>query len=317
MIIDLNNCISKPSRDGYGEAIVELGKKDINVVALDADMSKSTRSEWFMKEYPNRFFNMGIAEQDMISTAAGLALAGKVPFASSYGVFVTGRAWDQIRTTVCYTNLNVKFAGHSGITIGPDGATHQALEDIAIMRVLPNMTVLAPCDAIEMKKATLAAYEINGPVYIRFTRENTPVFTEDSDPFVLGKANMLMDGHDLTIIGCGPILYHALKAANALKAEGISARVLNMHTIKPIDVDAVVRAAKDTGAIITVEEHQIHGGLGSAVSECVVRNCPVPMEMVAIADTFGETGNPDELIKAYNLSADSIVDAAKKILGRK
>ena len=317
MIVDLNNCISKPSRDGYGEAIVELGKKDINVVALDADMSKSTRSEWFMKEYPTRFFNMGIAEQDMISTAAGLALAGKVPFASSYGVFVTGRAWDQIRTTVCYTNLNVKFAGHSGITIGPDGATHQALEDIAIMRVLPNMTVLAPCDAIEMKKATLAAYEINGPVYIRFTRENTPVFTENSDPFVLGKANMLMDGHDLTIIGCGPILYHALKAANTLKAEGISARVLNMHTIKPIDVDAVVSAAKDTGAIVTIEEHQIHGGLGSAVSECVVRNCPVPMEMVAIADTFGETGNPDELIEAYNLSANSIVSAAKKILGRK
>lgn len=314
---DLNNCVMKPSRDGYGEALVELGKLDKNVVALDADMAKSTRSEWFMKEYPERFFNMGIAEQDMISTAAGLALSGKIPFASSYGVFVTGRAWDQIRTTVCYTNLNVKFAGHSGITIGPDGATHQALEDIAIMRVLPNMTVLAPCDAIEMKKATLAAYSTPGPVYIRFTRENTPVFTDENDSFVLGKANVMQDGSDLTIIGCGPMLFHALKAANMLESEGIKARVLNMHTIKPLDIEAIVKAANDTKAIVTVEEHQINGGLGGAVSEAVVRNCPVPVEMVAINDTFGETGTPDELINAYGLCATSIVEAAKKVLSRK
>lgn len=307
-----------PNRDGYGLGLIELGKTKPNVLVLDADLAKSTRSDWFMNEFPARFFDMGIAEQDMLGTAAGLALAGKIPFVTTYGVFVAGRAWDQIRTTICYANINVKIAGaHGGVSVGPDGATHQALEDIATMRVLPNMTVLVPCDAVEAKKATIAAAEKYGPCYLRFAREATPVFTAEQDPFTIGKANLMQEGTDLTIIACGPILFEALQASTMLQDQGISARVVNMHTIKPLDQETVLQAAAQTGAIVTAEEHQIYGGLGSAVAELLVKNLPVPMEMVGIDDTFGESGTPEELAERYGLTAKDILAAAKKVLARK
>lgn len=310
--------IKKPNRDGYGEALLILGESNPDVVVLDADLAMSTRTNWFRDKYPERFFDIGIAEQDMLGTAAGLAMGGKIPFATTYGVFIAGRAWDQIRTTICYANLNVKIGGmHGGISVGPDGATHQALEEIAIMRVLPNMQLIVPCDAIEGRKATLAAAEIDGPVYLRFAREATPVFTKEEDEWEFGKANLLRAGTDVTVIGCGPILYEALLAADALAEEGISCRVLNMHTIKPLDTEAVLAAAAETGAIVTVEEHQVNAGLGGAVAEVLVKNNPVPVEMVGIMDTFGESGDPDELAVKYGLTHKEIMAAARKALSRK
>jgi transketolase len=308
----------KPTRDGYGDALVELGKANPHVVVLDADLAKSTRADWFWKAYPDRFFDMGIAEQDMLATAAGLALGGKIPFASTYGVFVAGRAWDQIRTTICYANLNVKIGGaHGGISVGPDGGTHQSLEEIALMRVLPNMTLILPCDSIETRKATLAAAEIDGPVYLRFAREATPVFTSEDAPFAVGKAITLREGQDATIIAAGPVLYEALQAAEQLSTEGLSLRVVNMHTLKPLDEEAIMRAAQETGAIVTVEEHQVYCGLGGAVAECLVKKVPVPVEMVAIMDVFGESGTPEELAEAYGLKAEDIIAAVRRVLSRK
>lgn len=310
--------LMKPTRDGYGEALLILGEQNPDVVVMDADLAKSTRADWFWKKYPERFFDMGISEQDMLATAAGLALGGKIPFASTYGVFLAGRAWDQIRTTICYANLNVKMGGaHGGISVGPDGATHQSLEEIALMRVLPNMTLILPCDSIETRKATLAAAALHGPVYLRFAREATPVFTSEDAEFVVGKANILSEGTDLTIIAAGPILYEAVKSAEALHAQGISARVINMHTIKPLDDAAIIAAARETGAIVTAEEHQVYCGLGGAVAECVVKHCPVPMEMVGIMDTFGESGTPDELAVAYGLTSKEITAAALRALQQK
>ena len=307
-----------PTRDGYGNGLVELGATNPNVVVLDADLAKSTRSDWFGNKYPDRFFDIGISEQDMVGTAAGLALGGKIPFATTYSVFVAGRAWDQIRTTVCYSDLNVKIAGaHGGISAGGDGATHQALEDLALMRVLPNMKILVPCDAIEAKKATIAAANTFGPCFLRFAREATPVFTSESDPFVIGKAQIMKEGKDVTIIACGPIVYEALLAHDLLKAKGISARVINMHTVKPLDEAAVLAAAKETGAIVTAEDAQVTGGLGGAVAEFLVKNKPVPVEMVGILDTFMECGTPDELALKYNLTAPSLVAAVEKVLKRK
>ena len=307
-----------PTRDGYGHGLVELGAKNPEVVVLDADLAKSTRSDWFQAKYPERFFDIGIAEQDMIGTAAGLALGGKIPFATTYGVFVAGRAWDQIRTTVCYSDLNVKIAGaHGGISAGGDGATHQALEDIALMRVLPNMKVLVPCDAIEAKKATIAAAEVFGPCFLRFAREATPVFTTESDVFEIGKANILREGTDASIIACGPILYEALLAHDQLKAEGISVRIINMHTVKPLDESAVIAAAKETGAIVTAEEAQIYGGLGGAVAECLARYYPAPVEMIGAVDTFLECGTPDELAVKYGLTAKELAAAVKKVIAGK
>lgn len=310
--------IMKPTRDGYGEALLQLGESNPDVVVLDADLAMSTRTNWFRDKYPKRFFDIGIAEQDMLGTAAGLAMGGKIPFATTYGVFIAGRAWDQIRTTICYANLNVKIGGmHGGISVGPDGATHQALEEIALMRVLPNMHMIVPCDAIEGRKATLAAAEINGPVYLRFTREATPVLTEETDTWQLGKANLLRSGSDVTIIGCGPVLYEALLAAEELAKEGISCRVLNMHTIKPIDEEAILTAAAETGAIVTLEEHQVHAGLGGAVAEVLVKHNPVPVEMVGIMDTFGESGLPEELAVKYGLTQAEVKAAVQKVMSRK
>ncbi|MCL4515514.1 MAG: transketolase family protein [Firmicutes bacterium] len=308
----------KPTRFGYSEALLALGREDDRIVVLDADLAKSTTTERFKERFPGRFFDMGIAEQNMLGMAAGLSLAGFVPFVSTYGVFLSGRAWDQIRTTISYGGLNVKLGGaHGGLSVGPDGATHQALEEITLTRVLPGMTVLVPADYQETIKATRAAAAVKGPVYIRFGRAPVPMVTRPEDPFMIGKANTYREGGDITIISTGAMLAPALRAADNLASRGIQARVLNMHTIKPLDVDAVVRAAKETGGLVTVEEHQINGGLGGAVAECLVENFPAPMERVGIRDTFGESGEPDELQESYGLTAEEIEAAARRVIERK
>ncbi|MGI6543710.1 MAG: transketolase family protein [Limnochordia bacterium] len=305
-------------RDGFGEALLELGEKDERVVMLGADLSESTRALWFKERFPQRFFSLGIAEQNMLSAAAGLALAGLIPFVSSYGVFLSGRAWDQIRTTICYSELNVKMAGaHGGISVGPDGATHQALEDCAIMRVLPHMTLVVPCDYHETRKATLAVANMVGPAYIRYGREKTPVVTAADTPFELGKAYTMRAGDDLTIIANGYMVSQALLAAEELADAGIEARVINMHTLKPLDTAAIEKAARETGAIVTAEEHQLIGGLGAATAEVVVATHPVPVQMVGIQDTFGESGAPEELLEAYGLTAADIVAKARIALQMK
>ena len=307
-----------PMRDGYGKALLELIAANPNVIALDADVAKSTRSIWVKEKFPANFVDMGIAEQDLVGTAAGLALGGMLPFTSTYAVFMTGRAWDEIRTTVCYNNLNVKIAGaHAGISVGPDGATHQALEDVALMRVLPNMTVVVPCDAEETRKATLAIAAINGPAYIRFGREAVPVVTDESTPFELGKARTCREGSDVAIFANGAMLFEALEAAKILAAENISAEVIDLHTVKPLDVETVTAAAKKCRCVVTAEEHQIFGGMGSAVAECLTQNFPVPQEFIAINDSFGESGQPQELMDAYNLNQSAIVAAVKKVVARK
>lgn len=301
-----------PMRDGYGKALLKLIGNGKPVVALDADVAKSTRTVWVRDQSPEHFLDMGIAEQDMVGTASGLALGGIIPFASTYGVFLAGRAWDQIRTTVCYNNLNVKLAGaHAGISVGPDGATHQALEDVALMRVLPNMTVVVPCDAVETEKATLALAEREGPCYIRFGREAVPVITDEDSPFEIGKANVLRDGKDAVLFANGAMVYEGLEAAKQLAGEGIDLMVVNLHTVKPLDQEAVVAAAQKTGRVITVEEHQAAGGMGSAVAECLAQHYPVPMRILGMQDGFGESGAPDELMKRYGFSSDAIYQAVK------
>ena len=301
-----------PMRDGYGKALLKLIGNGKPVVALDADVAKSTHTVWVRDQSPEHFLDMGIAEQDMVGTASGLALGGIIPFASTYGVFLAGRAWDQIRTTVCYNNLNVKLAGaHAGISVGPDGATHQALEDVALMRVLPNMTVVVPCDAVETEKATLALAEREGPCYIRFGREAVPVITDEDSPFEIGKANVLRDGKDAVLFANGAMVYEGLEAAKQLAGEGIDLMVVNLHTVKPLDQEAVVAAAQKTGRVITAEEHQAAGGMGSAVAECLAQHYPVPMRILGMQDGFGESGAPDELMKRYGFSSDAIYQAVK------
>ena len=308
----------KPTRDGSGEALLELGKKNKNILVLSADLTDSTRAGWFKKEFPERFISFGVAEQDMIGAAAGLALSGKIPFACTFGVFASGRAWDQVRVSVAYMNLNVKIIGtHGGITVGEDGATHQALDEIALMRILPNMTVIVPCDAIEAYKATMIAAEHQGPVYIRLGRNAAPIITKKEDPFEIGKAVTLREGNDVTIIGCGHSLYEALKAADALKKKGISARVINLHTPKPLDKKTLLKAAKDTGAFVTIEEHSVAGGMGSAVAEFIVENCPVPIKMLGIRDSFGESGEPLELLKHFELTTEDVIKATEEVLKMK
>lgn len=308
----------KPTRDGFGEGALELGEKRQDVVVLSADLTDSTRAGWFKKKFPERFFSMGVSEQDMICTAAGFALAGKKPFACTFGVFAAGRAWDQIRVSVAYMNLNVVIIGtHGGISVGPDGPTHQAIEEITLMRVLPNMTVLVPCDALEAKKATIASVSCKGPVYIRLGRSGVPVITRPEDRFEIGKAVILREGKDVSIIACGCEVYEALMACDILNKEGVKARVINLHTIKPIDADIIVKAAVETGAIVTAEEHTIMGGMGSAVSEVLAARCPVPIEFIGVKDRFGESGNPDDLFKIFELTASDIVKAAKRAIKRK
>ncbi|MBN1822869.1 MAG: transketolase family protein [Endomicrobiales bacterium] len=308
----------KATRFGFGEGLLELGKKNPKVFALGADTAASVALNIFAEAFPERFVNVGVAEQNMMGVAAGLAVAGWIPYAATYGVFAAGRPWEQIRTTICYSNLNVKIGGsHSGVMVGPDGATHQALEEIAIMRCLPNMTVIVPCDMVETKKATMEASRIDGPVYIRYGRESVPIITSEKTPFKIGRAEVLTEGKDVAIMACGTMVYEALVAAEALESKGIGARVVNVHTIKPIDEKTIADAARECGAVVTAEEHQIHGGFGSAVAEVLVKNAPVPVEMVGIMDVFGESGNPADLMKHFKLKDTDIVRAVEKVLKRK
>ena len=310
--------MGKATREAYGEALRELGGQNENIVVLDADLSGSTKTAMFKKVYPTRFFNAGIAEQSMIGTAAGLAAAGKIPFASTFAVFATGRAFEQIRNSVCYPKLNVKIAAtHSGLTVGEDGATHQAIEDVAIMRSLPNMTVVVPADAAEAAAAVRFAAEYNGPMYIRLGRSGVPDVFDETYEFKFGKAVTLKEGKDVTLIGMGIMTSAALEAAEMLAEEGISATVLNMPTIKPIDEDAIVAAANATGAIVTCEEHSIIGGLGSAVAEVLAEKASARLVRVGVKDTFGESGKPADLLKKYGLTAADIVAAAKQAIANK
>ena len=306
------------TRDAYGEALAELGAVNENIVVLEADLSKSTKTSDFKKVYPERHFNMGIAEQNMLGVAAGFAAAGKVPFASSFAVFATGRAYDQIRNSIAYPNLNVKIAAtHAGLTVGEDGGSHQMLEDIALMRALPNMTVIVPADGIETKQAVKAAAKYEGPVYIRMGRPKVPVLFGDDYKFEIGKGIVLKEGTDVTLVGTGIMVSKAVEAAELLAAEGISAAVVNISTIKPLDAELIIAQAQKTGAIVTCEEHNIYGGLGSAVAEVLVENCPVPMARVGVADKFGESGLPDELLEKYGLTAANIAAQAKAVIAKK
>lgn len=310
--------MGKATREAYGEALRELGGRYKDIVVLDADLSKSTKTNVFAKAYPNRHFNSGIAEQNMMSVAAGLAAAGKIPFASTFAMFASGRAFEQVRNSICYPSLNVKIAAtHAGLTVGEDGATHQANEDIALMRALPNLTVIVPADATETHQAVQWAAEYHGPVYLRLGRANVDDVFGGDYRFEHGKAVQLAEGADLTIVATGVMVGPARRAADELTQVGLSARVLNVHTIKPIDKEAITKAAVDTGAIVTCEEHSIIGGLGSAVAEVVVENAPVPMERVGVMDMFGESGTPDALLAKYNLTVADIVQAAKRVVGRK
>lgn len=308
----------KPTRDGFGQGLLELGAKDSKTVVLCGDLSESTRVHWFAQKYPDRFFQMGVAEQNMVGVACGFALEGYTAWTASYATFNPGRSWDQVRVSGCYNNVSLKIAGcHAGISVGPDGATHQALEDIATVRVLPNMEVIVPCDFEEAKKATIALGLRKGPGYVRLGRSATPIMTTPQTPFVFGKAYTMRHGTDVAIIGAGPILHDALIVADRLSAQGISCMVVNLHTIKPIDRQAIVSAAKECGAVVTVEEHQINGGIGSAISEVLAEEYPVPVRRVGMLDTFGESGEPRELLSKYQMDDVAIEKAVKKVLKRK
>lgn len=301
------------TREAYGNTLAEL-KDNENVVVLEADLGHATKSLKFKEVCPQRFFNMGIAEADMIGTAAGLAACGKVPFASTFSVFATGRAFDQVRNSVCYPNLNVKIVGtHAGITVGEDGGTHQAIEDIALMRSLPNMSIVVPSDDVEARAAVLAAAAYKGPMYLRMARVASPTYHNDSYVFTLGKGEIIREGSDLTIIACGLMVMKAMEAAEQLAKEGVSVRVINMHTIKSLDHKLVIESAEKTGKIITVEEANILGGLGSAVCETVSEYCPVPVKRIGVRDIFGKSGNPDKLLQEYGLTAEHIIEEARKL----
>ena len=303
------------TREAYGKALVKLGKMNDDVVVLDADLSKSTKTNDFYKAYPDRFFNMGIAEQNLVGAACGFAAAGKVPFASTFAMFATGRAFEVIRNSVCYPKLNVKIcATHAGITVGEDGGSHQSVEDISLMRSIPNMTVVVPADGIEAEKMIFAAAELDGPMYIRLGRSAVPTIFEEDYNFEIGKGVVLRDGNDATIIACGIMVNEALIAADMLKEENINARVINMSTIKPIDTDLIIKAAKETKAIVTAEEHSVIGGLGSAVSEVVSESNPIIVKKVGMNDCFGESGTPSELLEKYGLTAKNIVEKVKEAL---
>jgi transketolase len=321
-ILDVKTIEQKPTRDGFGLGLVQAADENPNVVGLCADLVESTRMEPFMKKYPDRYVEMGVAEQNLASVASGMAAMGKVPYITSYAMFSPGRNWEQIRTTICYNNQNVNIIGsHAGVSVGPDGATHQAIEDMAITRVIPNMTVIAPCDMWEGKKATHAAAHVAGPCYIRFAREKTPVFTTEGTPFEIGRAEIFWKESkpkpDVAIISCGPLTHNAILAADALEKEGIAVRVINLATIKPLDEETIIGAARDARAIVTVEEHQIAGGMGSAVAELIASHQPAPIEFIGVADHFGESGAPNELLEKFGMGVSHIVAAARRAIQRK
>ena len=312
------NTGNKDTRSGFGAGLYELGKQDERVVALCADLTGSLKMDAFAKEHPDRFFQAGIAEANMIGVGAGLALSGKVPFVGSFAAFVTGRVYDQIRQSVAYSETNVKIAAsHAGITLGEDGATHQILEDIGLMKMLPNMGVINPCDYNQTKAATIAAGKHQGPVYLRFGRPGVPNFTPEDQEFVIGKALNLIEGKDVTIFATGHLVWEAIQAAEILEQEGISAEVINIHTIKPLDVEAVLNSVAKTKAVVCAEEHFIAGGMGESIASTLAANAPAPVEFVAINDQFGQSGTPSALMKAYGLDAEHIVAAAKKAISRK
>jgi transketolase len=311
-----------PIRKGFGQGLLKAGEENKNVVGLCADLVESTQMNFFAEKFPERFIEMGVAEQNLVTVASGMAAMGKIPFCTSYAMFSPGRNWEQIRTTIAYNDRPVKIVGsHSGISVGPDGGTHQALEDIALMRVLPNMDVVSPCDAIEAKKATLALAKTTKPAYLRLVREKTPIITTEETPFNLSKAEIYwmpdVGIAQVGIIVTGGLMYKALLAAKELEAEGIKMKVMNLASIKPIDVDAVVALAKECKAIVTVEEHQVAGGMGSAVAETLAQNFPVPIEFIGIKDKFGQSGTPEQLIEHYGLGKNAIKEAVKKVLKRK
>jgi len=306
------------TRDAYGKALVKLGRENEDVVVLDADLSKSTKTYEFYKEFPNRFFNMGIAEQNLIGAACGFATAGKIPFASSFAMFATGRAFEIIRNSVCYPKLNVKVcATHAGLTVGEDGASHQSVEDIAIMRSIPNMTVLVPADGVEAEQMILEVARVYGPMYVRLGRSAVPTIFDENYKFEIGKGTVVREGNDATIIACGIMVNEAIIAAEELVKEGLNVRVINMSTIKPIDKELIIKAARETKAIVTAEEHNIIGGLGSAVSEVLSEECPTVVRKVGVKDTFGESGTPSELLKKYGLTSEEIIKNVKETIAKK
>ncbi|MGB6985435.1 MAG: transketolase C-terminal domain-containing protein [Candidatus Aquilonibacter sp.] len=310
---------SLPTRNGFGEGLIEAGNRDKNVLAICADLAESTRMEGFKKAHPAQYLEIGVAEQMLVAMAGGLAAAGKTPWIASYAMFNPGRSWEQVRTIMALNETNVKIAGaHAGVSVGPDGATHQAIEDIAITRVIPHMTVVVPCDSVQTKKATIALSERFGPVYLRFAREKSAIVTTDATPFEVGKAQTFRDGDDVAIVACGILVYNALVAADELAREdGIDARVINNHTIKPMDEDTIVEAARACGAVVTVEEHQVHGGMGSAVAETLAAKAPTAIEFVGVQDRFGQSGDPVELIEYYGMGTAAIKDAVRRAYARK
>ncbi len=311
-----------PIRKGFGEGLLQAGDKDSRIVGLCADLTESTQMHLFAKKFPERFVEIGVAEQNLATVASGMAAMGKIPFITSYAMFSPGRNWEQIRTTIAYNDRPVKIVGsHAGISVGPDGGTHQAIEDIALMRVIPNMVVISPCDAIEARKATLAIAQTNTPTYIRLVREKTPVITTEDTPFEIGKAQILFDSPDgkpdVAIIATGSLVYKALQAAQELHEHHIGVTVVNLATIKPLDVSTLRRVAEKAGAVVTVEEHQIAGGMGSAVAECLAEQYPVPIEFVGVKNRFGQSGTPEELIEYYGMGVKGITEAVKKVISRK
>lgn len=324
-VFNLHALKEEATRDGFGRGLVKAGEENKDVMALCADLAESTRTEWFKEKFPDRYVELGVAEQNLAAVASGMANYGKIPFIMSYAAFSPGRNNEQIRTTISINNVPVKIAGcHAGLSVGPDGATHQALEDIGLMRMQPNMTVVVPCDSTEAEKATLAAAKYPGPVYIRLAREKSPVFTTEETPFEIGKAQIFFNGKDYTsknpevgIIATGSMVHQALRAAKELGEEGVSVSVMNLATIKPLDVNLVRSFARECGAIVTVEEHQIAGGLGSAIAECLAADVPRSMEFVGVKDRFGQSGTAEELYKEYGLTVSDIKIAVKKVRGRK
>ncbi len=309
----------KPTRHGFGDGLAELGERNPNVVVLGGDITGSVRTSVFKDKFPDRFFSLGVAEQNATTVAAGMALSGKVPFFASYGAFCALRNADQLRISVCYNEANVKIGGgHSGISVGPDGATHQVLEEVALLRTLPHMTLVVPCDYEEARKATIAIGELDGPAYIRFGRSPVPMFTTKDTPFELGKAQVFREGGDVALVACGALVWEAMRAAEELaKTRGIQARVVNVATIKPLDVKTLVDAARECGAVVTAEEHQVHGGLGGAVAEVLAKNAPVPMEFVGVKDTFGGSGDPLELMEKFGLTWKDIYASALAAIDRR
>jgi transketolase len=318
MLKDIQPTGKKDTRSGFGDGILEAARKNKNVVALTADLAGSMKLQQFMKEFPERFVQVGIAEANMMGIASGMTIGGKIPFTTTFANFSTGRVYDQIRQSIAYSNKNVKIcASHAGVTLGEDGATHQILEDIGMMKMLPGMTVIVPCDYNQTKLATMAVAEFVGPVYLRFGRPSWPIFTSADEPFVIGKAQKFSEGTDISIFACGHLVWNAIQAGVALQEKGISVEVINLHTVKPLDEEAVLNSIRKTKCAVTAEEHNIYGGMGDAVAQVAAKHFPIPIEYVGTKDTFGESGTPAELLKKYGMDVPDIIAAAEKVMARK